>query len=707
MELTRVFLSKFKSRTFPGAVMSENNADQRMGTGVRRYAQRSLALLCASSLMLQSTAALAADVTTYTYDEDRSGAFNVGELTSASNDAATIRYDHDALGNVTSQRWEIDGQTYTQTFTYAPHGELLRRSFADGDVFPSASSTVQYDGAGLLNSVPGVITNISRNANFDPISTTYANGTTEAWRLDPNRRWLTSISVKSGSGALFDERYHRDNKGRITWVSSNRQNGNWQYGYDTADRLITATNLNKADHSQTFQYDAADNITHNSAVGDYTYPAPTAARPHAVTKAGNLTYAYDANGNMTSGAGRTISYDGEDRPVSITYGGQTTTFVYGPDGRRLKKATAGNTTLYLGADEEITPDGTHVKHPHTDIRKADNEVNWLHRDHLSSVKLMTNATGQIISENFYKPYGERTDVQVAAGLPRESKGWIGERDDPETGLTYLNARYYDPVLARFISPDWYNPMYTGVGTNRYAYATNNPILYKDPSGNSRGDQVTELDPIVIEQGESQNDRLTDLGHFDNGTYDGSTCGGNTCRRRSQQEIQVAGGPVLAGGWYIGAEVLAYFGLIYGGVQLNNEIYKHNSNNHGATSSGSVAASGSPDPDEDPKNEKIVTYGKNAPSKLRKHSQHIRETARELGIDIPTKPSSPATQIAMENFIKRVITQGTTATGRYMSIPDAKWSRLGNAIVVRRSNNEFVTFLDATKGGAARGFPGGL
>ncbi|WP_282097467.1 polymorphic toxin type 10 domain-containing protein [Pannonibacter phragmitetus] len=68
-------------------------------------------------------------------------------------------------------------------------------------------------------------------------------------------------------------------------------------------------------------------------------------------------------------------------------------------------------------------------------------------------------------------------------MPRESKGWIGERDDPETGLTYLNARYYDPILARFISPDWFDPTQPGVGTNRYAYAANNPVAYKDPSGN--------------------------------------------------------------------------------------------------------------------------------------------------------------------------------------------------------------------------------
>jgi RHS repeat-associated protein len=62
------------------------------------------------------------------------------------------------------------------------------------------------------------------------------------------------------------------------------------------------------------------------------------------------------------------------------------------------------------------------------------------------------------------------------------KGYIGERLDDETGLLYLNARYYDPALARFISPDTLDPSEPGVGINRYAYADNDPINKSDPSG---------------------------------------------------------------------------------------------------------------------------------------------------------------------------------------------------------------------------------
>ncbi|MER8734497.1 RHS repeat-associated core domain-containing protein, partial [Mesorhizobium sp. M0018] len=62
------------------------------------------------------------------------------------------------------------------------------------------------------------------------------------------------------------------------------------------------------------------------------------------------------------------------------------------------------------------------------------------------------------------------------------KSYIGERFDPETGLLYLNARYMDPVLGRFISPDDWDPTKPGVGTNRYAYAQNDPVNKSDQNG---------------------------------------------------------------------------------------------------------------------------------------------------------------------------------------------------------------------------------
>jgi RHS repeat-associated protein len=65
-----------------------------------------------------------------------------------------------------------------------------------------------------------------------------------------------------------------------------------------------------------------------------------------------------------------------------------------------------------------------------------------------------------------------------------SKGYIGERFDPETGLQYLNNRYYDVLRGQFPSPDDWDPTLPGVGTNRYAYAGNDPVNKSDANGHS-------------------------------------------------------------------------------------------------------------------------------------------------------------------------------------------------------------------------------
>jgi RHS repeat-associated protein len=185
------------------------------------------------------------------------------------------------------------------------------------------------------------------------------------------------------------------------------------------------------------------------------------------------SYGYDANGSMISAAGDTLGYDGENRLVSVN----AAQFVYGPDGARLKKTAGAATTLYLGSDIEIVG-GTQIKYLPGDARRSGlSTTTWLHRDHLSSVRAETDNTGAVAFRANYRPYGEQ--LLSVSGVA-ESKAFIGERLDAETGLQYLNARYYDPVLARFIQADPSDPSQPGVGVNRYAYALGNPIGLLDP-----------------------------------------------------------------------------------------------------------------------------------------------------------------------------------------------------------------------------------
>jgi RHS repeat-associated protein len=103
------------------------------------------------------------------------------------------------------------------------------------------------------------------------------------------------------------------------------------------------------------------------------------------------------------------------------------------------------------------------------------------RDHLGSVRRLAKALGgAVLSSVVHRAYGDKAAATGAAAL--DTHGYIGEREDAETGLIYLNARYYDPKAGRFLSPDSLDPTLPGVGTNRYAYALNDPVNLSDPTG---------------------------------------------------------------------------------------------------------------------------------------------------------------------------------------------------------------------------------
>jgi RHS repeat-associated protein len=424
-----------------------------------------------------------AGTTTYTYDEARAGYYNVGHLTTAANSAGTIRYDHDKDGRQVRQQYVVDGTTHTITDTLDIGGRLLSRAYPDGDTV----GTITYDAAGRLKTVPSLVTDTLYDARSQVTSIVRQNAVNSTYSYSTHRGWLTGMSTVKSSTTLQNYGYTRDARGRITGVTSSQAGEGWIYGYDDMDRLTSADN-NTPDNSldQTWTYDSVDNMLTNSLVGTYSYPAPGSARPHAVTglsggPLGTQSFTYDDNGSMTNQAGDTRTYDGENRLVTAVDGATTTQFVYGPDGARLKKIVGATTTLYLGADIEKTS-GTWTKYLPGDARKVGTSgYKWMHRDHLQSVRLETDSAGAIATgtSSQYRPFGER--VPGTATLT-EAKGFIGERHDIETGLIYLNARYYDSVLGRFVSADPSDPTVPGVGVNRYAYALNSPIVLLDPSG---------------------------------------------------------------------------------------------------------------------------------------------------------------------------------------------------------------------------------
>jgi RHS repeat-associated protein len=105
-------------------------------------------------------------------------------------------------------------------------------------------------------------------------------------------------------------------------------------------------------------------------------------------------------------------------------------------------------------------------------------VRYIHTDALGSVAVMTDQNRNVIERREYEPYG----LQLTPAI-KDGPGYTGHVQDAVTGLTYMQQRYYDPSIGRFLSVDPVEAYSDPAGAfNRYWYANNNPYRFTDPDG---------------------------------------------------------------------------------------------------------------------------------------------------------------------------------------------------------------------------------
>jgi RHS repeat-associated protein len=121
---------------------------------------------------------------------------------------------------------------------------------------------------------------------------------------------------------------------------------------------------------------------------------------------------------------------------------------------------------------------------------AQTTVEYIHTDALGTPIAVTDANKVVIETTEYEPYG----AQVA-GPVKDGPGFTGHVQDAATGLTYMQQRYYDPAVGRFLSVD---PVTAhekpGQNFNRYLYANNSPFNFKDPDGRDE-EWFSNVDPM--------------------------------------------------------------------------------------------------------------------------------------------------------------------------------------------------------------------
>ena len=172
-------------------------------------------------------------------------------------------------------------------------------------------------------------------------------------------------------------------------------------------------------------------------------------------------------GGAASGA---YVYDGNLKRVKQVVDGETIYSVYSQSGAILYRdnATTGVATDYIRAAGK------------TISRLKGSVTVFPHQDHLGSPIAETGLSGAVNWREAYSAYGEK---RLDPAGNRDDEGFTGHIDDAATGLTYMQARYYDPVIGRFLSND---PVVFSVDRpqyfNRYSYCMNDPVNCIDPDG---------------------------------------------------------------------------------------------------------------------------------------------------------------------------------------------------------------------------------
>ena len=352
------------------------------------------------------------------------------ELKSFVTPLGTVTYGRDALQRLTERKLQGQCRTFTETYEYHPNltsgsctTQLVKKlTFTGG-----AAKTLEYS--------------YDANANIK----TVRNGTSEVASYEYDG--LNRLKRENIAGEKTVE-YHYDSAGNLTSKE--------EYAYTT---------------------------------GDLDTPRATKAYVYASGTWGDRLTSYNGESIVYNAAGYPTTYRGSALTWSngnLTKFGATT-FSYNDAGIRIKKGT----TEYFVKGSQILAEkrGSAVIHYYyDDSGVAGFEYNgqkYYYRKNLQGdILAIYDCCGNMLGEYKYDAWGNILSQGGSELLTINPFRYRGYYYDTETGLYYLNSRYYDPETGRFISPDSLNYLKpdSNNGLNLYAYCGNNPVMFCDPTG---------------------------------------------------------------------------------------------------------------------------------------------------------------------------------------------------------------------------------
>ena len=457
---------------------------------------------------------IAQDTTTlYVYQYDNSG--NVGymkdyvqgveywyEYDSLNRLGKTIKKD--ASGTSTSQ-YTFNSQNAVSAFKEAVGGTTYQTSYTyDDDSRPDTATFGTYSKGITYNTTLGTATGFALKNNgtaFYNTSIAYDNGdgstSTKSGRVD---------SITNGGETLS---YTYDARSYITKVQKDADNYS-EYRYDAFGQLVRENyKWGATSHTKIFTYDVGGNITHY-----YRYAFAEGDSDHG-TQLGSQTWTYDSTwkDKLIGYNGKSITYDNIGNPLNdgiwtytwtqgrrlqqITDGTTTASYKYNDSGIRTEKTVNGTATKFNLVGDNITWQKTGTSDPIYFIydsgdklwalKYTDGNTYFYVRNAQGDIIKIVDTSGNVVVEYAYdawgKPMGVTGSMAATLGVDNPFR-YRGYYYDTETGLYYLNQRYYNPEWGRFVNADNVIGV-TGklLSHNMFAYCNNNPVMMSDPSGN--------------------------------------------------------------------------------------------------------------------------------------------------------------------------------------------------------------------------------
>ena len=320
-----------------------------------------------------------------------------------------------------------------------------------------------------------------------------------------SQRNLTGIRTTLGTGAgsiVCDNRYTYDGNGNR--LSKADRQGLTKYAYDANNQLVQVQYPQGG--LENYSYDAAGNRLSRSADGiqeNYHYDNCNRLiqMTRMTTQQEHLTYTYDRQGNMLSDGRNQYTYDDFGRLVlAVTAEGGIQKNCYDAEGLRAEmeengrlvqflynenrevvaeKDYSGNIIRYIRGLGLISSDSENAKTYYHYVCDEQGSVSHIIRgeDKESGVSEQGREQDRILNQYEYDAFGNTISCKEQV---ENRFRYQGEQYDPITRQYYLRARYYNPVIGRFIQED----TYYGDGLNLYEYCRNNTITYKDPTGHN-------------------------------------------------------------------------------------------------------------------------------------------------------------------------------------------------------------------------------